>query len=54
MAAVAADEKFQAGLIAREAEFWGYVERDEPPPQGGGGGGQKTELLGLRSEPKRL
>ncbi len=31
--AVAADENFQAELIAREAEFWGYVERDEPPPR---------------------
>ncbi len=29
---IAADAEYQAGLIAREAEFWGYVERDEAPP----------------------
>lgn len=29
---IASDAEYQAGLIAREAEFWGYVERDEAPP----------------------
>lgn len=29
---VARDDAAIADLIAREAEFWGYVERDEPPP----------------------
>lgn len=29
---IAADPDYQAGLIEREAEFWGYVERNEAPP----------------------
>ena len=27
------DPLYQANLIAREQEFWGYVERDEEPPE---------------------
>jgi predicted phage-related endonuclease len=27
------DPLYQAELVAKEAEFWGYVERDEEPPQ---------------------
>lgn len=27
------DPLYQANLIAREREFWGYVERDEEPPE---------------------
>lgn len=29
---VGRDEQFIADLVAREQEFWGYVERDEAPP----------------------
>jgi putative phage-type endonuclease len=29
---VHADVEYQARLIEREREFWGYVERNEPPP----------------------
>ncbi len=27
------DTMYQAGLVAREREFWGYVERGEEPPE---------------------
>lgn len=40
------DPIYQATLIAREREFWGYVERDEEPPE------QSAPVLAPKPQPK--
>ena len=40
------DPLYQANLIAREREFWGYVERDEEPPE------QSAPVLAPKPQPK--
>jgi hypothetical protein len=41
------DPVYQATLIAREREFWGYVERDEEPPE------VSAPVLAPKPQPKR-